>query len=112
MSDPIAAARKLLVESDDPEVRRVIDGLLGRLTEEHGGDLPALGLDGPVSVEQIKERRAELVKRRKLLTMKQEALKGQFQALYAVCDHKDRYSQNTWGRDPGGGGCNTCGKVW
>ncbi len=29
-----------------------------------------------------------------------------------MCDHKDSYSSNWCGRDPGGGGCNTCGKSW
>jgi hypothetical protein len=29
-----------------------------------------------------------------------------------MCSHEDKYSSNWCGRDPGGGGCNTCGKSW
>jgi hypothetical protein len=110
----IEEAKRLLIESADEETRRVISGLLDTITQRRlNEELPPLGLDGPPTIEEIKERRQELGRRRKLLDAKSSALRAQFEALWAACDHKEgRYSQNTWGRDPGGGGCRTCGAVW
>lgn len=28
------------------------------------------------------------------------------------CEHPDKYSTNTWGRDPGGAYCPDCGESW
>jgi hypothetical protein len=39
-------------------------------------------------------------------------LRAEYDCMYALCDHADSYSRNFMGRDPGGGGCNTCGKTW
>ncbi len=62
--------------------------------------------------EDIIERRKLLHSIRRRVEALSRRVKAEFNSLYALCDHKDSYSHNTWGRDPGGGGCNTCGKVW
>lgn len=60
----------------------------------------------------IAARRERLVKFSQELQAVKHRLGAEFDILYAMCDHSDSYSSNWCGRDPGGGGCNTCGKVW
>jgi len=62
--------------------------------------------------KDIVERRRRLNHIGECVTRLKARLNAEAEHLFRVCDHKNQYSSNLWGRDPGGGGCNTCGKSW
>lgn len=68
----------------------------------------------PISfnVEDIKNRKKELDHIQQYLNHLQQRLKAERNYMQAQCKHENCFSSNWCGRDPGGGGCNTCGKQW
>jgi len=62
--------------------------------------------------KDIAERRKEIKHIGECVARLTARLKAEAEYLYGICDHRNQYSSNWCGRDPGGGGCNTCGKSW
>ena len=62
--------------------------------------------------EQIKANRDRLTAAREAISAQLAAIDALNVANQKMCTHRDRYSSNWCGRDPGGGGCHTCGKSW
>jgi hypothetical protein len=62
--------------------------------------------------EQIKANREKIRKAREAIEAQKTIVDALSEANMRMCDHADQYSSNWCGRDPGGGGCNTCGQAW
>jgi hypothetical protein len=62
--------------------------------------------------DQIKENRGKLKAALAALNAQRSMVDALNAANQQMCDHASKYSSNWCGRDPGGGGCNTCGKSW
>lgn len=95
-----------LLDRKDGEVTTsaptTVEGLLAAL-----GSLPM-----EFGEKEIIERRKQLKHIGEAIGRLSARLKAECEYLYSICDHKNQYSSNWCGRDPGGGGCNTCGKSW
>ena len=65
-----------------------------------------------MSTYEINTRRKELDAIAKDLAKQRDHLRLEYQHLQLDCEHPNKESQNTWGRDPGGAYCHDCGKHW
>jgi len=65
-----------------------------------------------MTLEEIRTKRKELGKKIKELQLQIDHVIIDLKHLRLDCSHPNKYSSNTWGRDPGGAECPDCGKSW
>lgn len=63
-----------------------------------------------MTLEEVRKRREELRAQLAELERQKMHIQVEFQHLYLECPHTNSYSENTWGRDPGGWYCPDCGQ--